>query len=286
MVNYSINKKKVIILGGGPNRIGQGIEFDYACVHASFSLAEEKIETIMVNCNPETVSTDYDTSDKLYFEPLTDEDVIEVVQNEQKNGELLGVIVQFGGQTPLKLSRALEKNNIPIIGTSPDKIDLAEDRERFKKLLDELNLTQPENDICHSINQIEKTIEKIGYPIVIRPSNVLGGRAMDILYRKEDLSFYLEYNKNFILDGPILIDKFLTNAIEIDVDALSDGEDVFVAGIMEHIEEAGIHSGDSACSLPPFSISNDLQKKTSEGIRCYCSYECSICVSGKTTLCY
>ncbi len=252
---YPSTRKKVIILGGGPNRIGQGIEFDYACVHAAFSLKDEQIETIMVNCNPETVSTDYDTSDKLYFEPLTAEDVIEIVLKEQQQGELLGVVVQFGGQTPLKLAKALQDAGIPIIGTSPDKLDLAEDRERFKALLDDLGLLQPQNDICHTIEQIEPTIERLSYPVVIRPSNVLGGRAMAILLNKKDLELYLKQNSSFILDGPILVDKFLEDATEIDVDALSDGTDVFVAGIMEHIEEAGIHSGDSACTLPTISLS-------------------------------
>jgi carbamoyl-phosphate synthase large subunit len=248
--------RKVIILGGGPNRIGQGIEFDYACVHAAFSLAEEDIETIMVNCNPETVSTDYDTSDKLYFEPLTEEHVIELVQNEQKKGTLVGVIVQFGGQTPLKLSKVLQAYDIPIIGTSPDKIDLAEDRERFKALLHDLNLKQPINEICHHIDKLKQSINSVGYPVVIRPSNVLGGRAMDILFNDTDLAIYLKNNEQFILNGPILIDKFLNNAIEVDVDALSDGETVFVAGILEHIEEAGIHSGDSACSIPTYSLTD------------------------------
>ncbi|MGE4170042.1 MAG: carbamoyl-phosphate synthase large subunit [Candidatus Margulisiibacteriota bacterium] len=249
------NRKKVMILGGGPNRIGQGIEFDYACVHAAFSLKDEGIETIMVNCNPETVSTDYDTSDKLYFEPLTAEDVIEIAKKEQSNGNLLGVVVQFGGQTPLKLSAALQEAGIPIIGTSPDKIDLAEDRERFKALLDELGLKQPDNGICHTIEDIAPTIASLGYPVVIRPSNVLGGRAMNVLFNDSDLDLYLKQNKAFILDGPILVDKFLDNATELDVDALCDGTDVFVSGILEHIEEAGVHSGDSACSLPTVSLS-------------------------------
>lgn len=258
------SRKKVMILGGGPNRIGQGIEFDYACVHAAFALKDENIEVIMVNCNPETVSTDYDTSDKLYFEPLTAEDVIEIAKKEQQNGELLGVVVQFGGQTPLKLAKALQEENIPIIGTSPDKIDLAEDRKRFKTLLEELNLQQPENDICFRVEDIETTIKRLNYPVVIRPSNVLGGRAMDILLTPADLERYLSLNKDFILDGPILVDKFLENAIEIDVDALSDGEDVFVAGIMEHIEEAGIHSGDSACTIPTISLSQAQIQELSE----------------------
>jgi len=249
------DRNKVVILGGGPNRIGQGIEFDYACVHASFALKEAGYETIMINCNPETVSTDYDTSDRLYFEPMTPEHVLEIIKKEQSNGKLTGVIVQFGGQTALKLARYLDKNNIPIIGTSYDKIDLAEDRERFQALLKKSNLTQPENTICHKLSEIPGAVAKVGYPIVIRPSNVLGGRAMEVLHNEQDLEEYVRHNGKFILDGPILVDKFLDNAVEIDVDALSDKHDVYVAGIMEHIEAAGIHSGDSASSLPPYSIS-------------------------------
>ena len=249
------DNKKVVILGGGPNRIGQGIEFDYACVHASKALAEENIETIMINCNPETVSTDYDTSDKLYFEPLCAENVLNIIKNEMRKGELLGVIVQFGGQTPLNLVSALYDNNIPIVGTDPDKIDLAEDRERFKELLDKVGLRQPVNAIAYSINELTKSIEKVGYPIVVRPSNVLGGRAMEILHSKVELDVYIKVNRKCILEGPILVDKFLVDATELDVDALCDGTDVFVAGIMEHIEEAGIHSGDSACSIPKRSLS-------------------------------
>ena len=260
--------KKVVILGGGPNRIGQGIEFDYACVHAAKSLAEEKIETIMINCNPETVSTDYDTSDKLYFEPLCSERVIDIIKNEMKKGELLGVIVQFGGQTPLKLVSSLYDSNIPILGTDPDKIDLAEDRERFKELLEKLNLRQPINAIAYSIQELNKTINKVGYPVVVRPSNVLGGRAMEIVQSKKELDIYIAQNGDCILEGPILIDKFLDNAIELDVDALADGEEVFVAGIMEHIEEAGIHSGDSSCSIPTRSLSNEqIQEVTDSTIR-------------------
>jgi carbamoyl-phosphate synthase large subunit len=248
------DNKKVIILGGGPNRIGQGIEFDYACVHASKSLAEEGIETIMINCNPETVSTDYDTSDKLYFEPLMAENVLNIIKNEMRKGEVLGVIVQFGGQTPLKLVSALFENNISILGTNPDMIDLAEDRERFKELLEKVNLRQPKNAIAYSLNELNKSIDKVCYPVVVRPSNVLGGRAMEILHSKEELDTYITVNGKCILEGPILIDKFLTNAVELDVDALADGDEVFVAGIMEHIEEAGIHSGDSACSIPTRSL--------------------------------
>ncbi len=252
------NKKKVVILGGGPNRIGQGIEFDYACVHAAMTLSEAGYETIMINCNPETVSTDYDTSDRLYFEPMTPEHVIEVIRKEQTNGKLIGVIVQFGGQTALKLARHLNAAGIPIIGTSYDKIDLAEDRERFQRLLQEINLVQPENTICHKLSEIEGAVKKVGYPVVLRPSNVLGGRAMEIIYNKTNLDKYIKVHGRFILDGPILVDKFLDDAVEIDVDALCDGKDVFVAGIMQHIEEAGIHSGDSACSLPPYSLSEKM----------------------------
>jgi len=252
--------KKVIILGSGPNRIGQGIEFDYACVHAAYALREAGYETIMINCNPETVSTDYDTSDRLYFEPITAEHVLEVVRKEQEKGKLLGVIVQLGGQTPLKLVKALKNENIPILGTDPDKIDLAEDRERFKDLLQRLDLKQPENDICRKVSEIEAVIAKIGYPVVIRPSYVLGGRAMRILHDKISLDDYINEFKDALLEegGPILIDKFLTDAIEVDVDALGDDEDVFVAGVMEHIEEAGIHSGDSACSIPPHSLTDNI----------------------------
>jgi len=253
------NKKKVIILGSGPNRIGQGIEFDYSCVHAAFTLSDAGYETVMINCNPETVSTDYDTSDRLYFEPMTSEHVIEVIRKEQENGKVLGVIVQFGGQTALKLARHLEEAGIPIVGTSYDKIDLAEDRERFQQLLHKIKLVQPENTICHSLKEIEPAIKTVGYPVVIRPSNVLGGRAMEVLYSKAALDKYIKTHGKFILDGPILVDKFLDNAVEVDVDALSDGKDVFVAGIMQHIEEAGIHSGDSACSLPPYSLSEKMK---------------------------
>jgi carbamoyl-phosphate synthase large subunit len=258
------DNKKIIILGGGPNRIGQGIEFDYACVHAAFSLSDSGYETIMVNCNPETVSTDYDTSDRLYFEPLTGEDVVELIKREQENGEVVGVIVQFGGQTPLKLSKHLEEAGIPIIGTSPDKIDLAEDRKRFQQLLHDLDLKQPKNTTCFKVSDIKDAVKSIGYPCVIRPSNVLGGRAMEIIYNDKRLDKYLEDNGRVLLDGPILIDKFLDNATEIDVDALSDGDDVYVSGIMEHIEEAGIHSGDSACVLPPHSLSDSMIEEIKE----------------------
>ncbi|MCD6035181.1 MAG: carB [Rickettsiales bacterium] len=250
--------EKIFILGGGPNRIGQGIEFDYCCVQAAYALKEAGYETVMVNCNPETVSTDYDTSDRLYFEPLTAEDVIELITTEQKNGKVKGVVVQFGGQTPLKLAAALEKAGIPIIGTSPDAIDLSEDRERFKALLDKVKLRQPANDTGRSAEELEKKAEKMGFPLVVRPSYVLGGRAMEIVYDQDGLKNYLKNATEFFKDGPLLVDSFLTNAIEVDVDAICDGEDVFIAGIMEHIEEAGIHSGDSACSLPPYSLSPEL----------------------------
>ena len=248
------DRKKIMILGGGPNRIGQGIEFDYCCVHGAFALAEDGYETIMVNCNPETVSTDYDTSDRLYFEPLTLEDVLEIVAIEKP----VGVIVQFGGQTPLKLAVALEKAGVPIIGTSPDAIDRAEDRERFQEMLHKLGLLQPENGTARSFEEAEKVVGRIGYPVVVRPSYVLGGRAMEIVYDDENLQRYMKTAVLVSPEHPILIDSFLDEAIEIDVDALCDGTDVVIGGIMEHIEEAGIHSGDSACSLPPYSISQDI----------------------------
>ena len=245
---------KVVILGGGPNRIGQGIEFDYCCVHACYGLGDAGIETIMINCNPETVSTDYDTSDRLYFEPLTAEDVIEIIRVEQARGTVKGVIVQLGGQTPLKLAGALEKAGIPILGTSPDAIDLAEDRDRFQKLLKKLGLKQPENGTATSTAQAEAIAETIGYPVVIRPSYVLGGRAMEIVHDVEGLRRYMTTAVKVSGKNPVLIDNYLRDAIEVDVDALCDGTSVYVAGIMEHIEEAGIHSGDSACSLPPYSL--------------------------------
>ena len=252
------NRKKVIILGSGPNRIGQGIEFDYTCVHAAFAFREHGVEAIMVNCNPETVSTDYDTSDRLYFEPLTAEDTIELIKKEMSNGELLGVNVQFGGQTPLSLAKFLQDEGVPIIGTSPDMIDLAEDRDRFKKLLQKLGLNQPQNHIAYSSAQVIEQVKEIGFPVVVRPSYVLGGRGMAIVYDEAYLMKYLaEYSEVFD-SGPLLLDKFLTDAIEVDVDALSDGDEVFVAGIMQHIEEAGIHSGDSACCIPTFSISQKM----------------------------
>ena len=249
------DKKKIIILGGGPNRIGQGIEFDYCCVHACYALSEAGYETIMVNCNPETVSTDYDTADRLYFEPLTAEDVIELVEVERRNGTLMGLIVQFGGQTPLKLAKPLEAAGIPILGTSPDAIDLAEDRDRFQKLIHQLKLRQPDNATATSQSQAVAIAEKIGYPVVIRPSYVLGGRAMQIVYDREAIERYMRDAVKVSGSNPVLIDSYLRDAIEVDVDALADKDhNVFVAGIMEHIEEAGIHSGDSACSLPPYSL--------------------------------
>ena len=258
------DKKKVIILGGGPNRIGQGIEFDYCCCHACFALREAGFETIMINCNPETVSTDYDTSDRLYFEPLTAEDVIEIIETERTSGVLHGVIVQFGGQTPLKLAQALEQADVPILGTSPDAIDLAEDRDRFKRLLDHLKLRQPRSGIATSPEQARTIAGSIGYPIVIRPSYVLGGRAMEIVHETNQLDRYvarlaadLDRPSEIAVSDkrPLLIDRYLTDAVEVDVDCLSDGKDCYIAGIMEHIEEAGIHSGDSACSLPPHNLS-------------------------------
>ena len=248
------DRKKVIILGGGPNRIGQGIEFDYCCVHAAYALREAGIETIMVNCNPETVSTDYDTSDRLYFEPLTAEDVVELVRVEQRKGTVLGLIVQFGGQTPLKLARKLEAANIPILGTSPDAIDLAEDRERFQQLLHRLGLRQPENGLARSLAEAEKAVESIGFPVVIRPSYVLGGRAMEIVHDRSGLQRYMGQAVIVSGDNPVLIDRYLQDAIEVDVDVVADADDVYIAGIMEHIEEAGIHSGDSACALPPYTL--------------------------------
>jgi carbamoyl-phosphate synthase large subunit len=248
------DRRKVIILGGGPNRIGQGIEFDYCCVHAAYALKEAGIETIMVNCNPETVSTDYDTSDRLYFEPLTAEDVIELVRVEQRRGEVLGVIVQLGGQTPLKLAAALEAARIPILGTSPDAIDLAEDRQRFQGFLRDLGLRQPANGTATSAAEAEAIAAEIGYPVVIRPSYVLGGRAMEIVHNAAGLHRYMARAVQVSGSSPVLIDRYLQDAIEVDVDAVADGVDVFIAGIMEHIEEAGIHSGDSACSLPPYTL--------------------------------
>ena len=252
------SRTKAVILGGGPNRIGQGIEFDYCCCHAAYAMGDIEIESIMVNCNPETVSTDYDTSDRLYFEPLTEEDVLEILHCEQSQGELAGVIVQFGGQTPLKLSQALEENNIPILGTSPDAIDLAEDRDRFKDLLDRLSLKQPPNGIARSATQAHEIVKQIGFPVVIRPSYVLGGRAMEIVHTEEQLERYMREAVVVSGDSPVLIDGYLRDASEVDVDVLCDGKDVYVAGILEHIEEAGVHSGDSACSMPPHSLPPEI----------------------------
>ncbi|MCW8450042.1 carbamoyl-phosphate synthase large subunit [Legionella quinlivanii] len=255
--------KKVMILGGGPNRIGQGIEFDYCCVHAAMALREEGYQTIMVNCNPETVSTDFDTSDRLYFEPLTLEDVLSIVDVEKP----MGVIVHYGGQTPLKLARDLEANGVPIVGTSPDAIDMAEDRERFQKMVAELNLHQPANGTVRSTEEALEVAKRIGYPLVVRPSYVLGGRAMEVVYQEEDLRYYLEHAVAVSNDSPVLLDKFLNDAIEVDIDAVCDGQDVMIGGIMEHIEQAGIHSGDSACTLPPFSLSSVVQQDLIEQIR-------------------
>ncbi|MGV4877393.1 carbamoyl-phosphate synthase large subunit [Acetobacter indonesiensis] len=253
------DREKIVILGGGPNRIGQGIEFDYCCVHAAYALREAGFETIMVNCNPETVSTDYDTSDRLYFEPLTEEDVIALIRREQVKGKVKGCIVQYGGQTPLKLSHALEKAGIPLLGTPADAIDRAEDRERFQSMLHTLGLRQPANGIARSPQEAEDVAERIGYPVVVRPSYVLGGRAMEIVYDRTSLQRYmrvaLQLAGHEIASGPVLIDRYLNEAIEADVDCISDGTEVYVAGVMEHIEEAGIHSGDSACALPPYTLS-------------------------------
>ncbi|MDA8048521.1 MAG: carbamoyl-phosphate synthase large subunit [Rhodospirillales bacterium] len=248
------DRDKIVILGGGPNRIGQGIEFDYCCVHAAYALKESGFETIMVNCNPETVSTDYDTSDRLYFEPLDAEDVLALIRREQSNGRLLGCIVQYGGQTPLKLSQALARAGVPILGTSADAIDIAEDRERFQKLLQRLGLRQPENGTARSLAEAEMVAERIGYPVVIRPSYVLGGRAMEIVYDRASLGRYMREAVRVSGENPVLIDRYLSDAIEVDVDCIADGESVYVAGVMEHIEEAGIHSGDSACALPPYTL--------------------------------
>ncbi|HZJ11828.1 MAG TPA: carbamoyl-phosphate synthase large subunit, partial [Methyloceanibacter sp.] len=259
---------KIIILGGGPNRIGQGIEFDYCCCHAAFALSAAGYETIMVNCNPETVSTDYDTSDRLYFEPLTEEDVLEIVRTEEKNGTVKGVIVQFGGQTPLKLAQALESAKVPILGTSPDAIDLAEDRDRFKALIERLGLRQPRSGIARSADEAKAIAGTLGFPLVIRPSYVLGGRAMEIVHDEAQLARYIAEAVVVSGKSPVLLDSYLRDAIEVDVDAIADGKDVFICGVMEHIEEAGVHSGDSACSLPPHSLKPeiiaDMEQQTKE----------------------
>jgi carbamoyl-phosphate synthase large subunit len=252
------NREKIVILGGGPNRIGQGIEFDYCCCHACFALADAGYETIMVNCNPETVSTDYDTSDRLYFEPLTAEDVLEILHVEQQNGTLKGVIVQFGGQTPLNLAKALEEAGIPILGTSPKAIDLAEDREQFAALVTRLGLRQPENGIARSRDEAVNVAARIGYPVLMRPSFVLGGRAMEIVDTQAQLEHYIATAVQVSGDAPVLIDRYLRDAVEVDVDAIADGDQVVVAGILQHIEEAGVHSGDSACSLPPYSLAPEI----------------------------
>ncbi|HSV92351.1 MAG TPA: carbamoyl-phosphate synthase large subunit, partial [Desulfobacterales bacterium] len=248
------DRKKIMVLGGGPNRIGQGIEFDYCCVHAAMAIREAGYETIMVNCNPETVSTDYDTADRLYFEPLTLEDVLNIVDLERP----VGVIVQFGGQTPLKLAVPLQQAGVTILGTPPDAIDRAEDRERFKQVLQKLGLNQPPNGTASSLVEAARIAAQIGYPVLVRPSYVLGGRAMELVYNESDLKDYMERAVQASPDHPVLVDKFLEDAIEMDVDAISDGKTVVIGGIMEHIEEAGIHSGDSACSLPPWSVSGRL----------------------------
>ena len=252
-----------MILGGGPNRIGQGIEFDYCCVHAALALREDGYETIMVNCNPETVSTDYDTSDRLYFESLTLEDVLEIVALEQPKG----VIVQYGGQTPLKLARALEAAGVPIIGTSPDAIDHAEDRERFQQMVEKLNLLQPPNRLAFAADTAVALASEIGYPLVVRPSYVLGGRAMEIVYNEDELNRYMKTAIQVSNDSPVLLDRFLDDAIEVDVDAICDGKDVLIGGIMEHIEQAGVHSGDSACALPTYSLSESIKGQMREQVR-------------------
>jgi carbamoyl-phosphate synthase large subunit len=257
------DRPKILVLGGGPNRIGQGIEFDYCCVHAVLAMRDDGYETIMVNCNPETVSTDYDTSDRLYFEPVTLEDVLEIVHREQPEG----VIVQFGGQTPLKLARALQAAGVPIIGTTPDAIDRAEDRERFQQLINELDLLQPANTTVRSVDEAIEAARGIGYPLVVRPSYVLGGRAMEIVYREEDLLRYMREAVSVSDEAPVLLDRFLSAAIEVDIDAVSDGEHVVIGAIMQHIEQAGVHSGDSACSLPPYSLPREVQDEMREQVR-------------------
>ena len=255
-------RDKIVVLGGGPNRIGQGIEFDYCCVHAAMAMREDGYETIMINCNPETVSTDYDTSDRLYFEPLTFEDVMEIIDLEKPKG----VIVQFGGQTPLNLARSLEAAGVPIIGTTPDSIDLAEDRERFQQMINQLGLLQPPNRIAFDAESSRKLADQVGFPLVVRPSYVLGGRAMEIVYDQDDLARYMAEAVKVTRDAPVLLDRFLDEAVEVDVDAICDGKDVFIGGLMEHIEQAGIHSGDSACSLPPYTLSTEICQKLCEQV--------------------
>jgi carbamoyl-phosphate synthase large subunit len=257
------DRDKIVVLGGGPNRIGQGIEFDYCCVHAAFAMRDDGYETIMINCNPETVSTDYDTSDRLYFEPLTLEDVLEVMDIEKPKG----VIVQYGGQTPLKLARDLEAAGVPVIGTTPDCIDLAEDRERFQQVVNELGLKQPPNRLARSTEEAVAGAAEIGFPLVVRPSYVLGGRAMEIVYNETDLKYYMKNAVSVSNDAPVLLDRFLDDAVEVDVDAICDGEQVLIGSIMEHIEQAGVHSGDSACSLPPYSLSAEVQDQLREQTR-------------------
>ena len=256
------NRDKIVVLGGGPNRIGQGIEFDYCCVHAALAMREDGYETIMVNCNPETVSTDYDTSDRLYFEPLTYEDVLEIIHLEKPKG----VIVQFGGQTPLNLARALEAAGVPIIGTSPDSIDLAEDRQRFQRMINDLGLLQPPNHIAFNVEDALESAHQVGFPLVVRPSYVLGGRAMEIVYDQEDLARYMREAVKVTRDSPVLLDRFLDEAVEVDVDAICDGENVLIGGLMEHIEQAGVHSGDSACALPPYTLSAQIQQQLCEQV--------------------
>jgi carbamoyl-phosphate synthase large subunit len=256
------DREKIVVLGGGPNRIGQGIEFDYCCVHAAMAMREDGYETIMINCNPETVSTDYDTSDRLYFEPLTYEDVLEIIELEKPKG----VIVQFGGQTPLNLARALEAAGVPIIGTTPDSIDLAEDRERFQQMIQQLELLQPPNQIAFDVESSSALADKVGFPLVVRPSYVLGGRAMEIVHDQDDLARYMKEAVRISRDSPVLLDRFLDEAVEVDVDAICDGENVLIGGLMEHIEQAGVHSGDSACSLPPYTLSAEIQQRLCEQV--------------------
>jgi carbamoyl-phosphate synthase large subunit len=257
------DRRKIIVLGGGPNRIGQGIEFDYCCVHAALALREDGYETIMVNCNPETVSTDYDTSDRLYFESLTLEDVLEIVELEKP----VGVIVQYGGQTPLKLAQALQDNGVPVIGTSPDSIDLAEDRERFQQLVEKLGLKQPPNRTARNPDEALALAREIGYPLVVRPSYVLGGRAMEVVHSDADLARYIRDAVKVSNDSPVLLDRFLDNAVEVDVDVIADKDgNVLIGGVMEHIEEAGVHSGDSSCSLPPYSLPRAVQDRLREQV--------------------